>query len=46
MIVCSRQRLSGIIDDSKIELGGSTLNCVIKAKTLGVIIDEKHGRTK
>jgi hypothetical protein len=41
MIVGSRQRLCNIIDDPKIELGGSTIKRVIKTKILGIIINEK-----
>ncbi len=40
MIIGSRQRISNLITDPKIELGESVIKRVHKSKTLGVIIDE------
>ena len=40
MIVGSRQRLSQLPTNLKIEVGGSTIKRVNKTKTLGVIVDE------
>ena len=40
MIIGSRQRISNIVTDPKIELGESVIKRVHKTKTLGVIIDE------
>ena len=40
MIIGSRQRISNIITDPKIELGESVIKRVNKSKTLGIIIDE------
>ena len=40
MIIGSRQRISNLVTDPKIELGESVIKRVHKSKTLGVIIDE------
>ena len=40
MIIGSRQRISHITTDPKIELGESVIKRVNKSKTLGIIIDE------
>ena len=40
MIIGSRQHISNIITDPKIELGESVIKRVNKCKTLGIIIDE------
>ena len=39
MIIGSRQRISNIITDPKIELGVSVIKMVNKSKTLGIVID-------
>ena len=40
MTIGSRQRISNIITDSKIELGESVIKRINKSKTLGIISDE------
>ena len=40
MIICSRQRISNLVTDPKIEHGESVIKRVHKSKTLEVIIDE------
>ena len=40
MIISSRQRISNLVTDPKIELGELVIKQVHKSKTLGVIIDE------
>ena len=39
MIIGSRQRISNIITDPKIELGESVIKRVNKSKTIGIIIE-------
>lgn len=41
MIIGSRQRLSNIINDPKIQLGETTIKRVNHSKTLGVVVDEQ-----
>ncbi len=40
IIIGSRQRISNLVTDPKVELGKSVIKRVHKSKTLGVIIDE------
>ena len=40
MIIGSRQRISNIVNDPKIELGESVIKRVNESKTLGIVIDE------